>query len=191
MRGATPEPAPTIVLVPIGDIAVDLLPGLTAPLAATFCLPCRVAPLTPVPPGAFDRRRGQYRGHGILAALAALDLPDGERVLGTIDADCYAPGLNFIFGQAKVHSRDAFIALPRLRQSFYGLPEDASLFRERVLKEAVHELGHTYGLAHCSDPGCVMRFSNSLHDTDVKGMAFCLSCRARIQPPAGENTEDK
>jgi len=49
-------------------------------------------------------------------------------VLGVIDADCYAPGLNFILGQASIHDRDAFIALPRLRPSFYGLQEDESLF---------------------------------------------------------------
>jgi archaemetzincin len=44
----------------------------------------------------------------------------------------------------------------------------------------VHELGHTYGLRHCRDPRCVMHFSNSLHDTDVKGAGFCPRCRAQM-----------
>jgi archaemetzincin len=173
---------PSIVLVPIDPVPADLLDGLAAPLSKTFGLPCCVAAAVPIPPAAYDRRRGQYLGRRILAVLARLDVPDAERVLGVIDADCYATGLNFIFGQASIgtKARDAFIALPRLRESFYGLPEDEPLFRERTLKEAVHELGHTYGLGHCPDPKCVMHFSNSLHDTDVKGAEFCPCCRTQL-----------
>ena len=175
-----------ILLVPIGSVPTALLSGLTKPLSAIFGLPCRAAAPIPIPQAAYDRRRRQYLGSRILAALARLDAPHAERVLGVIDADCYAPGLNFIFGQAGIHGRDCFIALPRLRQSFYGLPEDEPLFQQRVLKEAVHELGHTYGLGHCPDPKCVMHFSNSLHDTDVKGTEFCPRCRIRLKEQTSE-----
>jgi archaemetzincin len=40
-------------------------------------------------------------------------------------------------------------------------------------------LGHTYGLVHCRNPHCVMFFSNSLIDTDVKGPDFCQKCKPR------------
>jgi archaemetzincin len=174
---------PMIVLVPIGPVPLGPLDGLAARLGETFGLPCRTAAPIPIPSNAYDQRRAQYAGSGVLAVLARLEFPDAERVLGVIDADCYAPGLNFIFGQASLDGRDAFIALPRLRPSFYGQPEDDALFRQRVLKEAVHELAHTYGLSHCPDPKCVMHFSNSLYDTDVKGAGFCPLCsvsRGRI-----------
>jgi archaemetzincin len=180
---------PDIVLVPVGAVPADLVQGLVAPLSAAFGLPCRVAAPVPIPPAAYDRRRRQHLGQGILAALARLDIPHAGRVLGVIDADCYAPGLNFIFGQANVPGRDCFIALPRLRQSFYGLPEDEPLFRQRVLKEAVHELGHTYGLGHCPDPRCVMHFSNSLHDTDVKGAGLCSNCRVWLRSHGARKAE--
>ena len=85
-----------------------------------------------------------------------------------------------IFGQATLNGREAFVALPRLRPSFYGRPEDAALYRERALKECIHELGHTWGLGHCADPRCVMRFSNALRDTDAKGFAFCSQCQGRL-----------
>jgi len=165
-----------ILLIPVGPIPADILSGLIKPLAATFGLPCHIVAHIPIPPAAYNHRQEQYLGSRILAALARLDIPNAERVMGIIDADCYALGLNFIFGQASIHERACFIALPRLRQSFYGLPEDEPLFRQRVLKEAVHELGHTYGLSHCPDPRCVMHFSNSLHDTDVKRTEFCSHC---------------
>lgn len=169
-----------ILLVPLGSIPDDLLSGLVKPLAEMFGLPCGIAPPVPIPRGAYDHDRRQYVGYSILAALATLETPPKvERVVGVIDEDCYAPGLNFIFGQAA--GRYAFIALPRLRQSFYRLPEDESLFRKRVLKEAVHELGHTYGLGHCPDRTCVMHFSNTLRDTDVKGASFCRRCQGRLR----------
>ena len=168
--------SPGIALVPIGPTSSELLNGLLAPLGEVFGLPCQIADSIPIPPDAYDQRRGQYVGSRVLAALARLDIPNAERVLGVIDADCYTPGLNFIFGQANINGCNAFIALPRLRPSFYSQLEDDALFGERVLKEAAHELGHTYGLGHCPDPTCAMHFSNSLYDTDLKNARFCRHC---------------
>jgi archaemetzincin len=114
-----------------------------------------------------------------MATLRGLRDPAAERMVGLTEADCYAPGLNFIFGQAVMGGREAVVAVPRLRQSFYGWPEEPALFRARVLKEVVHELGHTWGLAHCSNRRCVMHFSNTVHDTDSKDACFCPRCREK------------
>ncbi len=65
------------------------------------------------------------------------------------------------------------IYLPRIRQEFYGLKPDKPLFYQRIVKEAVHELGHSFGLGHCKNIKCVMRFSNSLSDTDIKTSHLC------------------
>lgn len=172
---------PAIVLVLIGFVPVEVLVHLSRSLTPIFGFPCRTAPSLPMPVRAYDQRRSQYKGDDILALLMGLEIPQARCVLGIIDADCYMPGLNFIFGQARIRGRDAFIALPRLRQSFYGLPENESLFRERALKEAVHELGHTYGLDHCPSPKCVMHFSNSLPDTDIKKAEFCAQCQSKLK----------
>ncbi len=168
-----------LLLVPIGAVETGLLDWLAKELESALGCAVRIGETVPLPESGYDPRRRQYRGEAILSLLQAVPGP-AERVLGLADVDCYAPGLNFIFGQAGFYRREAFVALPRLRQSFYGLPDDPSLFRQRVLKEAVHELGHTWGLVHCPDRHCVMHFSNTLHDTDVKGPDFCPRCRTNL-----------
>lgn len=170
-----------ISLVPLGSVPIDLLPWLAERLSVVFKRPVTVDESIPLPATGYEPHRRQYRGDALLATLQAVASPTVERVLGVIDADCYAPDLNFIFGQAALDGRGAFIALPRLRPSFYGLAEDSLLFHQRVLSEAVHELGHTWGLTHCPNPNCVMHFSNTLHDTDVKDAAFCRRCQDRWQ----------
>ncbi|MFX1263344.1 MAG: archemetzincin, partial [Promethearchaeota archaeon] len=94
--------------------------------------------------------------------------------LGLVDLDLFVPDLNFIFGTAQFGG-NAIVALPRLRQSFYGLPDDDSVFFQRTVKEVFHELGHVLGLRHCTNH-CVMQFSNSLSDTDRKPDSFCQRC---------------
>ena len=169
-----------IYLMPVGPVDKGLLEAIARAVGRTFDRPCRVGESLVDPAYAYDRRRRQYRVGEILLRLRGLDMPQAHRLLGLVDQDCCAPGLNFVFGQAMAGGRDAVVALPRLRQEFYGLPEDEMLFQERAIKEAVHELGHTYGLGHCPNPRCVMHFCNSLVDTDIKGATFCERCRAEL-----------
>jgi archaemetzincin len=147
-------------------------------LAATFGRTCRVGKGMSASADAYDTHRAQYSAEVILAQLA---MEGADRVLGVVDLDLYVPELNFVFGLSDRAGRRAVIALPRLRQSFYGARDDEALFLARVVKEAVHELGHTCGLGHCPDRQCVMAFSNSLADTDHKGERFCTRCAARLR----------
>jgi len=164
-------------VAPVGKVEASVLAHVCAIIGETFGGPCRAREALPAPDYAYDRRRGQYSAHAILERLHPRSV---ERVLGVVDRDLYVPELNFVFGLADLPGRRALIALPRLRQSFYGVPDSDALFVTRAAKEAVHELGHTYGLGHCRDRCCVMVFSNSLADTDYKGRQFCARCASRL-----------
>jgi len=180
---------PTITLVPIGPVSPGLVSCLAARLPEVFGRVIHIAAPVGLPASAYDGRRRQYRGPALIAALQALRAPRGTCLVGLVDVDCYAPGLNFIFGQAAAEGREAVVALPRLRPVFYGLPDDPAVFHERVVKDVVHEVGHTWGLAHCAAPRCVMFFSNTLHDTDAKGVEFCSACRARLASKHAQENE--
>lgn len=175
-----------IGLVTFGGLEKRELAFLPEALREAIGLEADWGPSIPLPAGAYRAGRRQYLAVALIQALAAQRPGEYLRYLGITEVDLYAPGLNFVFGQALMGGRYCVISIGRLRPSFYGLPPDEDLFRGRVVKEAVHELGHTFGLEHCPDPGCVMRFSNSLADTDRKGGDFCASCRGALSRALGD-----
>jgi archaemetzincin len=166
----------TLYLVPVGRVEDAILNPVSCGVEEAFGTPAEVAPALPHPSYAYDLERDQYLADCILKQLTQVDLQNAFRILGVVDLDLYVPQLNFVFGQASLGRRAALIALPRLRQEFYGQQPEEALFEERAIKEAIHELGHTLGLAHCSRSECVMCFSNSLLDVDGKSRSFCPTC---------------
>ena len=166
----------SLTLLPCGAVEPEELDHLAALLSAKG-MRVTVARERPIPPAAFKAVRQQYRADSFLKL--ARNEP-GERVLAITNCDLYADNLNFVFGMADAPGRCAVISFYRLRMGV-----DRETFRRRAVKEAVHELGHTFGLSHCANPRCVMHFSNSLGDTDRKGSEWCELCEQKFQASRG------
>ncbi len=135
-----------------------------------------------LPERAYHKARFQYRSSFILATVQAYAsrIERFNRILGVVNVDLFARGLNFVFGEAVYSGKSALISLWRLRAEFYGNLPDPQILAERSLKESIHEIGHTLGLKHCPLSSCVMHFSNSIYDTDRKRSLFCHDCYSEI-----------
>jgi archaemetzincin len=169
-----------IGVLPIGKTDVAILTWLTENLAKVFPdATCVVSEDNlPLQKETFNEKRKQYQSHAILSEVQSYTYKrlDLNRVLGVVDADIFVPELNFVFGEAACPGKAALISLWRLKPEFYGEALNRELFLERAVKEAVHEIGHTLGLRHCLRSSCVMHFSNSISDTDIKQSLFCDRC---------------
>jgi archaemetzincin len=169
-----------ITLRPIGTVDAGVVTALKEQLALVFGCPVGIASTLSVPEYAYDADRAQYLASLLIDIMTRRGTGKGEKLLGLTENDLYSRGLNFVFGEASPSQGAAVISLCRLRQEFSSELPDYELFLKRASKEAVHELGHIFGLDHCFNTKCVMHFSNCLADTDIKDMSFCSKCQPKL-----------
>jgi archaemetzincin len=167
-------------LLPFGEFDPRLLRELGPAMAETFRVPCEVARLRLDPEFAYHGERQQYHSSEILQAMQRLVTRDSWRVLGVTAVDLYIPILTFVFGEAQIGGPCGLVSAHRLRQEFYGLPPNAEMLGQRLLKEAVHEVGHTLALTHCEDYQCAMAPSHAVEWIDLKDVSLCETCRAQV-----------
>jgi len=204
----------TLDLLPIGNFDERLLREVAPALADAFRVPCRILGARLDPQFAFHRERQQFHSSEILQAMQEVARvgrwsspanPDGHaggmestsqagknacptqpwRVLGVTGVDLYIPILTFVFGEAQMGGPCAVVSFHRLMQEFYGLPADPAILIDRLIKEAVHEVGHTLDLTHCDDYSCAMAPSHAVEWIDLKGPALCGSCQGRVVEVVG------
>ncbi len=169
-----------LYLVAIGNIPANSLDWAESAAADWFPLPIRRLPSLSIPEGAYDPKRRQYQSVELMKRLSQIAPRDASRVLGVTDVDLSIPMLSFLFGQAQFDGPIAVVSMCRLHQEFYGLPADDSLLRERTAKEVLHELGHTFGLVHCSEPTCAMSLATHIELVDAKSEQYCARCGMRL-----------
>jgi len=165
-------------VAPMESMDETLLAAIVESLRHGFGIDVEPCSALGEPAFASDAARGQFSAPLILRRLLDDGATGADKLLAVTGRDLYIPMLSFVYGQAQLGGQVAVVSIARLRTEYYGLPPDAELLRVRARKEALHEVGHLFGLVHCPDASCAMALSTGIHQLDIKQPALCAGCAA-------------
>ena len=168
-----------IVVSPIGDIDSALSDVISSEVLRIFGFQTEILPLIHRVAFAFDPERRQYFSTLILEKLAAAAPSRAVKVLGITTEDLFIPILTHVYGEAQLGGKTCIISTCRLAEET-PTSRPGNPFHQRVVKEAIHELGHTFKLRHCPERNCVMHYCRSITDVDRKTDQLCRHCRVLL-----------
>jgi archaemetzincin len=169
-----------IYLQPLGqDIADAESAFVQEALRAFFNVELPILPRVALPGEAYYPPRNRHRAEKILEFLAPRLPEDGFRILGLTGGDISTTKDNFedwgILGLATIDGRSCVISSFRCKRNVTAA--QASI---RLGKVAVHEIGHTLGLEHCPNVGCLMEDAKGKVATSDGEYDLCGECRLHL-----------
>jgi len=169
-----------IVLISFGYFDRGLLANVSELIGVEFNLPVKIREGFLDLSEFYDPSRRQYNGTTLLKKIDSDFTAELTKTIGLFNVDLFIPILTYIFGQAYLGGKAGIVSVYRFSNERYGMKPDTGLLAMRFRKEIIHELGHLFGLVHCSDPVCVMRSGSYVEDIDQKNHSFCNSCREKL-----------
>jgi len=176
-----PEPY-RLALQPLGSPSRDEIAVVKSDLERTFSVVVTLLPGQPLPKSAWYEPRQRWRADRLLDYLETTTPPTFDKVLALTGGDISCTKGSHedwgIFGYGAITGRPAVVSTYRLRR---GKPSEA-LFKDRLTKVALHEVGHLFGLGHCPTPGCLMEDAGgTIATVDRGGKTFCATCQATLR----------
>ena len=176
----SPLPEHSILLSPIGDIDTSFFQPLCGGIQSVFKYPVEIIPLLQDVSFAFDPGRNQYHSTSILEKLDEEAPGRAVKVLAVIEVDLFIPILTHVYGEAQIGGKASIISSYRLKEGLNPI-NPRETFSIRLIKEALHELGHTFSLLHCKDNACIMHYCRSISDVDRKSDQLCRYCKVLLE----------
>jgi len=176
----TEDPPHPIVISPLGNFDSKLIEPIRQGISRIFHFPIEMAYLLEDISFAFDPNRQQYHSTPILDRLARLAPEHAVKVIGIVDVDLFIPILTHVYGEAQLGGKASIVSTFRLNEGQLA-SNIQEKFRQRLFKEAIHELGHTFNLRHCPDHACIMHYCRSETDVDQKSDQLCRYCRIMLE----------
>ncbi|MFC7234555.1 archaemetzincin family Zn-dependent metalloprotease [Halosegnis marinus] len=168
-------------IVPVGDVPAVVKREASSGLRSVYDCEVTIHEAQEVPENAYDASRKQYRAEEFIELASRVG--SGEKNIAVTPNDLYYRRRNYVFGLAYLSGNGSVVSTHRLQTSSDGgiaNKSAADVFADRVRKEVVHEIGHTVGLEHCDNNRCVMNFSPTVREVDVKEQNLCGSCQRQV-----------
>ncbi len=168
---------PFILVSPTEGICSELSIRVGEAVGDFFGYPAKVIPLLQSIDFAFNPDRCQYHSTLILDELSSIAPERCVKILAITDQDLFIPILTYVYGEAQLGGNACIVSIHRLNTDFQVSEEKVF---QRIAKEAIHELGHTFHLRHCKDHSCIMHYCRSLEDVDLKSSRYCRYCEVLL-----------
>jgi len=178
-----PEPniADHIILIsPVGDFSDELIEAIAGEIQRVFGFSSAIETVLQDISFALDQNRNQHHSTMILEQLAAGAPDRAVRVIALAQVDLFIPILTHVYGEAQLGGTACIVSTFRLNEGRSGM-NISRKYIGRVVKEAVHELGHTFNLRHCPEDSCIMHYCRNEEDVDRKSDELCRYCKVMLE----------
>lgn len=180
LKSEDQESGPVIAISPLCDFDSSLLYSIGEKIKHVYDIPYKIVPLLKEVDFAFDYARKQYYSTKILEKLETVAPDKALKVLALTDVDLFIPILTHVYGEAQLSGRACIVSIHRLRETRFDI-KGRHKYTDRMVKESVHELGHTFGLRHCPEENCIMHYSRTIRDVDRKNVEMCRYCNVMLE----------
>jgi len=180
----------TLVIQPLGRrLAKKDVAEVVQALKIFYGIRVKVLKRRNLPRFAYYRPRHRYRAEKLLTYLDRVAPKTAYRVLGLTAADISCTKGKIydwgIMGLADLTGRRCVISRHRCARG----SKNRVHARHRLAKTAVHEIGHTLGLDHCPNRGCLLESGKGSNKTTDREYVICrrclkkLRCKGIVLPP--------
>ena len=171
---------PTIIISPIGEFSSELIEAVARDIKRVFGFSTDTESVLPDLSFALDKNRNQYHSTLILEQLATNCPARAIRVIAIAQVDLFIPILTHVYGEAQLGGTACIVSTYRLNEG-RSATNIAQKFIDRVVKEVIHELGHTFKLRHCPERTCIMHYCRNEEDVDRKSDQLCRYCKIMLE----------
>jgi len=171
----TSQSGHSILISPVGELSTELIEAVAGEIKQVFGFSTETSPILQDLSFALNDNRNQYHSTAILEQLAANNPPHAVKVLAIAQVDLFIPILTHVYGEAQLGGAACIVSTFRLNEGRSGMNIPPK-YIDRIVKEAVHELGHTFNLRHCPEHTCIMHYCRNEEDVDRKSDQLCRYC---------------
>lgn len=181
-HGATrAAPKVSVAIQPLGQVDGAILEEVQAGISSLYDVQVKLLSPKELPADAYYKPRQRYRAEKLLDFLLSLPQNGADKIIGVTEQDISTTKGGHedwgIFGLGLVGGRVCVVSSFRLRKG----PKGTEFFNARLVKVVNHELGHAFGLDHCSSANCLMEdAAGSIQTVDRETGDLCPACRAKL-----------